>query len=121
MAEVVVSRKDRLAQLKNRRIHAQTENRNDTRVEASKPMDKAPVREARVIEDDDERVKSLSYTIQDQEKWNEKLAEKAERDQPGFSTYDELAKRKFTRLSKDIKPNHELYVYTCMIYLMLCV
>jgi pre-mRNA-splicing factor SYF2 len=106
-----VSRKDRLAQLKKRRINAQTENREDTRVESSKVANTKPIREERPEKvDDDDRMKSLSYTIQDQEKWNEKLAEKAERDQPGFSTYDELAKRKFTRLSKEIKPNHELYV-----------
>jgi pre-mRNA-splicing factor SYF2 len=106
----VITRKERLAQLKNRRITAQIDNKNDTRVESSKPA-ASTIREERPEKagEDDERIKSLAYTIHDQEKWDEKLAERAERDQPGFSTYDELAQRKFTRLSKDIKPNHELY------------
>lgn len=103
-----MERSERLAALKNRRLKAQTDNRNDTREEASKPPKQAKPAEEEQL---DERSRNLSYTLADQEAWNEKLEEKASKDQAGFSTYNEMAVRKFTKLSKDIKPNMELYEY----------
>lgn len=58
---------------------------------------------------DPERVKNLSYTIQDSEAWNQKLAEKADQADKGFSDYTQIQAQKYKKMINDFVPNLQNY------------
>jgi pre-mRNA-splicing factor SYF2 len=58
---------------------------------------------------DVERVKNLKYSIEETEKWNEKLMEKEERKDSGFTDFAQVAAKKYRKTIKDFKPNLKEY------------
>lgn len=113
------SRAAKLAALRNRRQKTQEDNLADTRREASTSKKKQQAAAAKTaktepLDPDDPaavRRKALSYTIQEKEEWDAKLAERAIRNQPGFSTYAQMGEKKFQKLLSGVKPDLELYEY----------
>jgi pre-mRNA-splicing factor SYF2 len=53
---------------------------------------------------DIDRIKNLEYTIEDTERWNEKLQEKKEGVDVGFTSYDQINYKKYLKTLKDFTP-----------------
>lgn len=51
------------------------------------------------------RIDNLAYTIRDVERWNEKLVEKEEKKDQGFTDFTQKAAKKYKSTMNDFKPN----------------
>ncbi|KAH6565959.1 hypothetical protein BASA50_000954 [Batrachochytrium salamandrivorans] len=58
---------------------------------------------------DYERIKNLDYTIDDVERWEEKLQQKEARKDHGFTDYAQIAAKKYNKLIAEIKPDLTRY------------
>lgn len=54
--------------------------------------------------EDLERQNNLTYTLEDNERWTEKLEAKAAQRDPGFTDYTQLTRRKYEKLTDKIDP-----------------
>ncbi|KAJ3385428.1 pre-mRNA-splicing factor syf2 [Lobulomyces angularis] len=114
---------ERFSILKKKRLDSLTENRNDVKADLHKSvvLNKKNEQKLKKFEDltqkmsaeekglDYERIKALDYSAEDFEKWEEKQAEKRKVADVGFSDYAQAAAKKYVKLSKEIKPDLELY------------
>ncbi|TPX30618.1 hypothetical protein SmJEL517_g05861 [Synchytrium microbalum] len=76
------------------------------RQEAQELLDQQEIEEKGV---DYERVKNLSYTVEDAEAWERKLKEKAKRQDNGFTDYAQVAAKKYNKQIATISPNMARY------------
>lgn len=100
------SHAEKLAALKQKRIRTIHENKSDLKQEPTVKNVKVKHVEKQEL---DEKTKNLLYSIEDNEEWNEKIAKKQEKEQVGFSSFDQLAVKKFNKLSDKITPDLEKY------------
>ncbi|KAJ8328236.1 Pre-mRNA-splicing factor SYF2 [Batrachochytrium dendrobatidis] len=116
----------RFSKLKSMRIESQKLNRKEVHSEFSrhKQTSKESMAHERKLKEaqelqaktaaeatntDYDRVKNLTYTIDDVERWEEKLSQKEARKDHGFSDYAQIAAKKYSKMIADIKPDLTKY------------
>jgi pre-mRNA-splicing factor SYF2 len=58
---------------------------------------------------DPERLRNINYSIQDVEKWDQKLQDKNERTNTGFTDYAQVSAKKYRKLVSEISPDIDAY------------
>ncbi|KAI9203513.1 SYF2 splicing factor-domain-containing protein [Polychytrium aggregatum] len=65
--------------------------------------------EAEQSGEDYERMRSMNYSAEDVEQWEEKQRLKDERVDVGFTDYHQIAAKKYNKMISELKPNLQLY------------
>jgi pre-mRNA-splicing factor SYF2 len=114
-----MDRKAKFEELKQKRRQGQTENRkilqtNSTEKEGQESLKQKRKREEAEDlllqqEEKSERLTNLKYSIEDQERWNQKLAEKDQKLDKGFTDFTQIGAKKYQKMIKEFKPDLKLY------------
>ncbi|KAJ3370352.1 hypothetical protein GGF31_004182 [Allomyces arbusculus] len=101
------NRKDLVAEQNSKRVpHAVQRKLERNRKEALALLEK---RDLEAAGQDYDRVKNLSYSIQDVEAWEERQSKKRERENSHMTDLNQAAQKKYKRMIADLKPDLDAY------------
>ncbi|KAL2915666.1 Pre-mRNA-splicing factor SYF2 [Polyrhizophydium stewartii] len=116
----------RFSKLRTLRAESKALNKTDVHAEHAKSKDnpKELVRQKRKLQEaeellakttaeregqDYERIKNLEYTVDDVERWEDKLAQKEARKDLGFTDFTQVAAKKYGKMIAELKPDISKY------------